>query len=448
MKRLKFYILFFTSFLLMQSCLHEENDIFDNSAAQRLNEAQRKYSDLLTSATNGWVLEYIAGDTDATRRGAFNYLLSFKNGEVTASVDILALEDIDPTLDPFTKLTSLYKLEQDLSVTLSFDTYNSFLHYYHEQHGSYNTYKGDYEFTFIEASSDLIILRGKKYGNIMRMTPLPADLSWDKYLKEVNATYLHSDEYPLMSLMNGNEKIGRGSKNQNKKFLLTFKGSGDSINIGENVLYTPTGIKFINPIDINGKKVTNLEWNNTNATFTCTDAGSTDISIIMSLPQGYIKYKDFLGTYTLNYKNRYGTEQSRKVIIKPKLERIAYNVENFIINMTDIDIEMRYDKKRGAITLSSQFLKNNPSTGYPISLYPMVESGSFYASTGAAYGRFISKHNNSITDPQIEFTRDPSGNLSAITVGFTTVEKRPNGYYGWNNTYATFKNISLVPNNE
>ena len=87
---------------ILPSCLKEEDDIFNKSGAERLNDAQKYYEEILTSASNGWLLEYIAGDTDATRRGAFNYLLKFEDGEVTAAIDALALSDIDPSSEnPF-----------------------------------------------------------------------------------------------------------------------------------------------------------------------------------------------------------------------------------------------------------------------------------------------------------------------------------------------------------
>lgn len=36
------------------SCSHEEDDLFGESAAQRLNKSVDKYQKLLTSSENGW----------------------------------------------------------------------------------------------------------------------------------------------------------------------------------------------------------------------------------------------------------------------------------------------------------------------------------------------------------------------------------------------------------
>jgi hypothetical protein len=41
------------------SCSHEEDDLFGESAAQRLNKSVDKYQKLLTSSENGWVMEFL-----------------------------------------------------------------------------------------------------------------------------------------------------------------------------------------------------------------------------------------------------------------------------------------------------------------------------------------------------------------------------------------------------
>ena len=216
MIKVRNYIVIIVGIFLLQSCLKEQVNVFDKSTAERLNDAQKYYENILTDAPNGWVLEYIVGDTDANRRGAFNYLLKFEDGAVTASVDALAMSDIDPTNpNPYEKLTSLYRFDQDMSITISFSSYNSFLHFYHEQHGSYTTYKGDFEFTIMEAYEDLVVLRGKKYGNIMEMHRLPSNVTWESYLEDVNNLIDICSVYSQFELRQTDQVIGEGSLNSN-----------------------------------------------------------------------------------------------------------------------------------------------------------------------------------------------------------------------------------------
>lgn len=355
MRDFKYYIMLLAGVLFMQSCLHEEEDIFGKSAAERLNEAQKLYENILTKPSNGWVLEYIAGDTDATRRGAFNFLLKFEDGSVTAAVDQNALDDIDPSMDPHKKITSLYKLEQDMSITLSFDTYNMFLHYYHEQHGSYTTYKGDFEFTIMEAYDDLIILRGKKYGNIMEMHRLPDNITWNDYLDQINNIYNQASEYPEFSIYSGANKLTSGSVLATRQLSYSYDGSSYL----KNIVYTPTGMKFMQPLTINGKEAKNFVWDATKTSFICTDNGITDIVIKMNMPKGYIYYNEFLGTYILSYNNT-----TKTVTIEEKVKETTYTLKG----LSDFDLELGYNKMTGGISLLPQDV--GKSGGYTVSLNP------------------------------------------------------------------------------
>lgn len=438
MEKMKYYILFIVGCLLLQSCLHEEDDIFGESAAKRLNDAQKRYSEILTKAPNGWILEYMAGDAEvkSSHRGAFNFLLKFENGKVTASVEQSSLDDIDPNEEnPYKSITSLYKLEQDMSVTLSFDSYNSFLHYYHEQHGSYTTYKGDFEFTIMEATDDMMILRGKKYGNKMKMRKMDAGVTWEKYLEDVNKIYLKSIEYPTFSILSGGTVLTDGTITDNRQFIFSY----NSVQYNENILYTPTGMKFLLPVTIANKEVENFIWDEANLRFNCTDNGATDLSIQLTMPDDYIKFAEYLGTYTFNYLNVAGTKYTRTVVVRQKVRQRSYIVDNFTYNLPGAEVEMKYDRIRGVICLGSQFLRNNPSTGYPQNLYPLLASGSFYANVGDAYGRFIGNLRNS----NIYFERDREGSLSAVTVGFVGIERRGTSNYS-TGVQNQFRDMSFI----
>jgi hypothetical protein len=254
----------------------------------------------------------------------------------------------------------------------------------------------------------------------------------------VNQNFSEIDEYSKFIIMSGGNSVSKGG------LVLANRQFQDVIGtntVSVNPLYTTTGIKFITPLEINNKKVTNFTWSNNNATLNCTDKDATNITIVMSNPDGYSKYSDFLGTFDFHYTNRYNVNLVRTIVIKEKAPGQSYKVENMIINMPDL-VEMRHDKTRGMITLSSQFLMNNPSTGHPVSLFPAIESFSFYANTSEGYGRFIGRVNDA--NQRIEFIRDPNGTLSEVTVGFTTIERRPDGNYGWDNDNATFRNMYMI----
>lgn len=413
MKNLKYYILFFVGVFLMQSCLHEEEDIFGKSSAQRLNEAQKYYEKVLTSAPNGWILEFIAGDTDANRRGAFNFLLKFENGNVTASVDKLALSDINPTsTEPYKKITSLYRFDQDMSVTISFSTYNSFLHYYHEQHGSYTTYKGDFEFTIMEAYDDLVILRGKKYGNIMEMHRLPEDVTWEKYLENVNNVIEDTGIYAQFELQSNGQKIGEGTKNTNSRYSFTLT---DNVVVGSNAVYTQDGLKFVNPLNVNNKELQNFVWDPTTKTYKCTDNGAGDIIIVAIPDPSYMYYEQIPGTYSFSYISDYlsgNVKKERTVTIEEDVKGMTFKMTGGF----DWPIALGYDKFNGCFTIRYQQVATS-SGGDPVVLWAFNGVGSLYQDAVLS-GVF----NGDTTTPAINIK-----DLSGSSTGFSIIRRAADG---------------------
>ena len=70
-----------TSFSLT-SCLHEMDEIFDEDAVIRMNNAMAEYEDILTSNGGKWLLEYYSN----TSEPGYNYVLTFdKDGTVVMS---------------------------------------------------------------------------------------------------------------------------------------------------------------------------------------------------------------------------------------------------------------------------------------------------------------------------------------------------------------------------
>ena len=61
MKKRFLYLMLAVVAFSMQSCLHDDNDVFDKSAAERIDEAVANAKSVLESSPNGWHLEYYLG---------------------------------------------------------------------------------------------------------------------------------------------------------------------------------------------------------------------------------------------------------------------------------------------------------------------------------------------------------------------------------------------------
>lgn len=171
------------------SCKNEEEDIFGESSALRLNHAVATYDDLLTSAENGWVMEYFANEEEQ----GYPMLVKFdKSGAVT-----FAAKNHYSSNDVYATEESLYEVIADNGPVLSFNSYNTLFHIFADPADIPDTpieesdetgvgHEGDYEFVIYEGDADHFVMKGKKHGLGINMYKLPADQPWDTYYDQID----------------------------------------------------------------------------------------------------------------------------------------------------------------------------------------------------------------------------------------------------------------------
>lgn len=164
MKKIFFYIMFAVAGLSLQSCLHDDDEIFDKSAAERINEAVANAKEVLTSSQEGWIMHYYVGQEYAY--GGLNLAMKFTDGKVQMYNETAKNSD-----GSYKSVVSTYKITRDQGPVLAFDTYNDLLHVYGDPAGSGPTdvdgWEADYEFVIMNISEDqnTITLKGKKFYN-------------------------------------------------------------------------------------------------------------------------------------------------------------------------------------------------------------------------------------------------------------------------------------------
>lgn len=164
MKKIFFYIMFAVAGLSLQSCLHDDDEIFDKPAAERINEAVANIKEVLTSSQEGWVMHYYVGREYAY--GGLNLAMKFTDGKVQMYNETAKKSD-----GSYKSVVSTYKITRDQGPVLAFDTYNNLLHVYGDPAGSGPTdvdgWEADYEFVIMNISEDqnTITLQGKKFNN-------------------------------------------------------------------------------------------------------------------------------------------------------------------------------------------------------------------------------------------------------------------------------------------
>lgn len=176
------------------ACSREEADLFDKSAADRLNEVSEVYTHRLAADGGEWVMEYfptnysdsITSPYSARSKG---YLLLNKfdaNGSVRVGMKN-ALSG-----NKYMEDVSAWEVITDLGPVLTYNTYNECVHTFSDPQNpagiSGTGVGGDYEFviTHLEADAQQTMLKGKKRGSYTRMSRLPQGTNFEEYFADID----------------------------------------------------------------------------------------------------------------------------------------------------------------------------------------------------------------------------------------------------------------------
>lgn len=243
---LPFYLL---TFLLFSACAHEEDDLFPESAAQRINHSVAEWKQVLADDPNGWVMEYLPAD------GSYGgYLFTVKlNGTeaVIGTVDVTFNDAEGYSYPPGTEETSKYSVKAEQGVILSFDTYSQFFHFFSGPQGSSapDGYQGDYEFVLntTSADGDTVYMKGKKYGNDIRMYKLSGmdskefvdrvvQVRTGLWATDFSGIQVGDKEFPV--------KVGRNM------VITTDTTTSETSSVP--LFFTPNGFHLYKPVTLNG----------------------------------------------------------------------------------------------------------------------------------------------------------------------------------------------------
>jgi len=344
MKKRFLYLMFAVVAFSMQSCLHDDNDVFDKSAAERIDEAVANAKSVLESAHNGWHLEYYLGSEYV--HGGYNFLVKFEDGKATVAGEIAG----DNTMTT----RSSYDVVKDQGPVLTFNTYNEILHFLSQPYqDQVDGFEGDFEFVVLDVTDDRIELKGKKWGNHMVLTRMPEDISWEEYLNGITNI---SDNmmYTYNGAMDGAAVVGEIDEDNHLRI------AGTTEELYEPFIYTTTGLKLREPATFAGATVQNFTYNIDNFTLTCDEYPG--LVLTAELPEGYMFYNEvnekIVGSYRFSY--YYGL-RNVNVTIAENADKTGWVLSGLVPNH---DINITYDKKAGAAIIFAQLLgndsRNNP----------------------------------------------------------------------------------------
>lgn len=335
MKNIINSILIGTAVLGLSACsLHDDTELFDEPAAERLEKNVAADKTLLESASNGWELHLWTGKDYSG--GGYTYFMKFANDKVTVSSDIAPAN---------MKTTSSYDVISDQGPVLTVNTYNEIFHYLAEP--SMEDDDGeqqDYEFVITRTTNDSIYLRGKKWGNHMVMTRVAESTSWEDEINKMQQ--MDDDLMRTFSLVEGNDTIGDVSLSDDRILTYTDKSGYKKI-----PYYVSTkGITLAKPLEVNSKSLQELNYNADEMSLNPEGTTAQGMKLSVKLPKGYMKYGEFAGDYNMT---TYRGASKLTLHLVPAGDGKTYLLKGMNANF---DLTLTYDKASGTLNLNTQHL--------------------------------------------------------------------------------------------
>ena len=175
----------------LTSCTRfEEDDLFEESAALRIEHNSQKLQQILLDAPNGWVMQYHTGGGISLFEG-FNLFAKFEaGGKVTLAGNHRFLRD--GNAGKYTEASSLYELIREEGLVLAFNTWNDVLTPFVDPVAFWAApdilYKdgagmqGDQNLVVTFMSENELRFRGERYHAQIRL--VKADRDWQTYIND------------------------------------------------------------------------------------------------------------------------------------------------------------------------------------------------------------------------------------------------------------------------
>lgn len=332
-KSLVFALTALITLLGAQSCLFEQEDIFDKTSSARLSEAMETAQTALMNSEYGWVMEYYPESTQAY--GGYVLTMKFSRMEV----EIRSQEKTPETAE-----TSYYKMINDNGPVLIFDTYNTLIHTYSTPSASaYQAKGGEFEFVVMKVEEDRITLRGPRTGNTIYMYKLtePAEDYLSKVAEMEKAFMLVG----LKGTVGSTEVKMDINTDDNQISYVNDKGE----KVSQAYVITPEGFRTYAPFEFGETQMQNFVLNADGKHIDC-----SGIQLEAAFPEGYRPYADYIGKYTFTWGKN--SEYTATVSLVPDEEGKGFNM----VGLNQLyDIYLSYSKGKGTLLMSSQMLKLN-----------------------------------------------------------------------------------------
>ncbi|EGD33174.1 DUF4302 domain-containing protein [Capnocytophaga sp. oral taxon 338] len=251
---MKRYITLLLIVSLIVSCSYKEDDAFDKKPAERTTETLEHYKKTLEDGSY-WLLTYYPevyrslGKLPRAHHsiGGYNIFLKLKDGKVSASSEMMKDNS---------EYTTYFTYQITEGPTLSFDTYNDVIHHFRRTSGQFpNARGGDIEFGITKEEKEVFTLLGRTSNTTFTLTKFTGDRT--EYLNKVRENANTLKGKGLNSIQVNGKTISLLLFPSYRQLVFSY----DDQNIQQAFIVTDKGIKFYEPVNVNGTKIEELYIN-------------------------------------------------------------------------------------------------------------------------------------------------------------------------------------------
>ena len=187
-----------------------------NSDSFACEEAVQEARKILSDSATTWEMAYFP-NLESSLKG-YNMVINFnQNGSVCVS----AKNSTTTGNELMTDCESTWVVKRDYGPLLSFDTYNNVFHAFSDPREDGAGLMGDYEFYILKATTDVVLLKGKKHGAYCVMRPM----------RNTDVEDYFSTCEKMQTTLFGNNNLVTYNQNDKKKYL--YNGSSGQFQSAE-----------------------------------------------------------------------------------------------------------------------------------------------------------------------------------------------------------------------